>query len=128
MIGSSIIGKAIPVAIAALVAVGAGWWLVSTIQENELLKTNVATLEQMRRDDAVALATLRDDLHEKQLAAKKRLAEISRLGERLLKAKNDVRVITKEVVTEVERECLEQPVPTAIVNFMLDEGAPSTEN
>lgn len=113
------------VALAAILSAG-GWWLVSTVQENERLQLNVATLEQLRQDDAAAIEALTADNAVKEAAILRRTQKIVELNQRILKAKDEVKVITKTVVTEVERECLLQPVPTAVVEFMLDKGEVST--
>lgn len=110
-----------------MIALGAilsavGWWLLDTVQENERLTLSVATLEQLRQDDAAAIEALEADSAEKEAAILRRTKKIIELNNRILKAKDEVRVITKTVVTEVERECLNQSVPASIVKFMLDEG------
>lgn len=120
--------KLAPVAVGALALVGMGWWLVSTVQENERLNLNVATLEQARKEDQEAIRQLMKDQQIKEAALNRRTEMIVGLNERLRKAQNAVKVITKTVVTEVERECLHQPVPAAIVDFMLDNQSPDSEN
>lgn len=113
--------KLIAGGVLALVLAGAGIWLVNTIQENERLTLNNATLEQARKDDAEIMQFLRADNEAKQAAAQRRSQQVAMLNEALRKARKDVRVITKTVVTEAERECLYQPVPAAIVSFMLSD-------
>ena len=106
-----------------LALVGVGWWLVSTVKENERLTINNATLEQARLQDAEVIAFLQKDNAAKEKAVQARTQKIVEMGQRLEKARREVRTITKTVVTEVERECLLQPVPAAVVDFMLDNPA-----
>ena len=109
------------------VLAGAGWWLVSTVQENERLTLNNATLEQARLQDAEVMKFLREDIAAKERAVTLRTEKIVEMGRKLEKARREVRTITKEVVTEVERECLLQPVPDAVVDFMLAHESPDPD-
>ncbi len=115
-------GKVIGAGAILFASVGVGWWLVSTIQENERLALNNATLEQARAQDAEVMAFLRKDIEAKERAAIIRTEKIVDMGRKLEAARREVRTITREVVTEVDRNCLLSPVPDPIVEFMLDEG------
>ena len=103
-----------------LIAVGI-WWLVGTVQENERLTINNATLTLSNESYVVASRELREDMRHKEAQAVIRTEKILELNQRILRAQNEVRVITETVVTEVERECLVAPVPNAIIDFMLDQ-------
>ena len=100
-----------------------GWYFIRVVQENERLSINISTMEQAREADKIAIETLREDSIAKDIAVARRSKAIAILNKRLLKAKDEVKVITKTVVTEVERACLLQPIPLAVVKFMLADGA-----
>jgi hypothetical protein len=119
-------GKLIGAGVLALIAAGASLWLILTVQENERLTINNLTLEEARKSDQAVIDFLREDNAAKEAAIKLRTAKIGEMNARLLKAKDEVKVITKTIVTEVERECLLQPVPNAVVDFMLDRSEAST--
>jgi uncharacterized membrane protein len=115
--------------VAAIISALGGmlWWLVATVQENERLQGNVATLEQSNSNYVTAAKLLKADNLQKQQQAIARTARIIELNKEILKAKSEVRVITKTVVTETERECLVSDIPDAIYDFMFNQGTAGVE-
>ena len=120
---STVIKLALAAVSATVLAAGV-WWLIDTVQDNERLTINNSTLEQARLADAEQIKFLKHDSAVKMVIAQKRTEQITSLNKKLLQAKRDVRVITKTVVTEVERECLVSRVPDPIIDFMLDQRPP----
>lgn len=111
----------------ACILAGGGWWLISTVQENERLRQNNATLELSNESYKEEAAALQADLELKESLAIERQEKIAELNERVLKAQREIRVITKTVVTEKERECLNSDIPVAVLGFMFDHQASGGE-
>ena len=111
----------------SLAALAGIWYVMDLAADNERLTANNANLIESNASYTVTLNEMMARERAKDKAIKERTARILKLNKLILRAKDEVRTITAELVTEKERECLLAPVPDAIIHFMFSEGTGSTE-
>lgn len=103
---------------------GGGIWKISDLAaDNARLEGNVSELTKANGAHERAIAALEADKAAKDKAIAERTLRILELNKSILKAKDEIRVVTAKVVTEQERECLLSPVPDAILDLVFNKGA-----
>ena len=114
--------------VAIIAMFGAGiWYVIHLAADNERLAQNNASLKESNAAYDNAIAELEADKAAKDKAILERTKKILALNEQILKAKDEIRNITTDLVTEKERECLRSDVPVAVIDFMFNRGPSDPE-